>query len=333
MSNNNLVSILIPAFNAEAWITEAIVSALNQTWPYKELIIVDDGSTDRTFEIAKHFEGKNVLVFSQRHSGACVTRNNALYHARGNYIQWLDADDILAPNKIEEQMKVAKYHQQRYLLFSSAWGKFLNNMNKAKFNPTRLWQDMDPIEWIYEKLNSGYWMAIESWLVSRDLAERAGPWDIRLSMDDDGDYFCRVVAACKKIIFVPRAKSYCRRVNTRSLSSTTNLTEEKIESQMMSSYLQSRCLLSFENSPRTRTACIKEFHRVLILCYPEKERLFSKASEHIRTLGRIHIPSILSWKYSWINKLFGWKVSKKIICILLKINLFAHIYSEKWCRR
>ena len=97
-----LVSILIPAYNAERWIAETIQSALDQTSARKEIIVVDDGSSDQTLKIARRFACKTVSVVSQQNRGASATRNHALALSKGEYIQWLDADDLLGPTKIEE---------------------------------------------------------------------------------------------------------------------------------------------------------------------------------------------------------------------------------------
>jgi glycosyltransferase involved in cell wall biosynthesis len=73
-----LVSILIPAYNAEEWIGETIHSAIGQTWPRKEIIVVDDGSRDRTLEVARQFASKELPVVSKENQGAAATRNHAL---------------------------------------------------------------------------------------------------------------------------------------------------------------------------------------------------------------------------------------------------------------
>jgi glycosyltransferase involved in cell wall biosynthesis len=96
---NRLVSILIPAYNSENWIDETIISAINQVWPSKEIIIVDDGSKDDTYNCARKYESKNVILKRQDNRGACSARNTALELAQGDYIQWLDADDRLASDK------------------------------------------------------------------------------------------------------------------------------------------------------------------------------------------------------------------------------------------
>ena len=102
-----LVSILIPCYNAEKWLKYTIASVLGQTWPNKEIIIVDDGSTDCSLQIAKQYESNIVKVISQKNKGGSAARNKAFEYAQGSYIQWLDSDDILAPDKIEYQMKEA----------------------------------------------------------------------------------------------------------------------------------------------------------------------------------------------------------------------------------
>jgi len=99
-----LVSILIPAYNSEEWIAETIQSAVAQTWARKEIIIVDDGSRDRTAEVARSFASQNVKVVSTQNQGSSAARNFAFRLSQGDYIQWLDHDDLLAPDKIERQL-------------------------------------------------------------------------------------------------------------------------------------------------------------------------------------------------------------------------------------
>jgi glycosyltransferase involved in cell wall biosynthesis len=82
-----LVSILIPAYNAEQWIAQTLRSALGQTWPRKEIIVVDDGSSDNTAETARRFDSKEVSVVSVENRGAAGARNHAMQLAQGDYIQ------------------------------------------------------------------------------------------------------------------------------------------------------------------------------------------------------------------------------------------------------
>ena len=119
-----LVSILIPAYNAETWIADTIESAIAQTWPHKEIIVVDDGSTDGTLAIARQFESNEVRVVTQSNQGAAAARNKAFSLSRGDYIQWLDADDLLSPDKIAHQMRQRRRQGIERTLFSSPWASF-----------------------------------------------------------------------------------------------------------------------------------------------------------------------------------------------------------------
>ena len=100
---NPLVSILIPCFNNEAFVGEAIESALSQTYSNIEVIVVDDGSTDQSLDIIKSFE-KKIKWLSGPNRGACAARNAALKLSQGQFIQFLDADDLIDKQKISKQI-------------------------------------------------------------------------------------------------------------------------------------------------------------------------------------------------------------------------------------
>jgi glycosyltransferase involved in cell wall biosynthesis/peptidoglycan/xylan/chitin deacetylase (PgdA/CDA1 family) len=102
-----LVSILIPAYNAESWIRQSIESALTQTYSPKEVIVVDDGSTDGTAEIVRSF-GDRIRFEARPHAGGNAARNVLLELAQGEWLQYLDADDYLLPNKLLDQMRFAE---------------------------------------------------------------------------------------------------------------------------------------------------------------------------------------------------------------------------------
>src|SRR5260370_34034655 len=97
------VTIGIPVFNCERWVAIAIQSALNQTWPDKEIIVVDDGSTDRSSEICKSF-GSRILFVQQPNLGGNAARNQICRLSSGDWLQFLDADDYLKPDKIRSQL-------------------------------------------------------------------------------------------------------------------------------------------------------------------------------------------------------------------------------------
>jgi glycosyltransferase involved in cell wall biosynthesis len=113
---SGLVSILIPCHNAERWIGETIESALAQTWNAKEVIVIDDGSTDRSLEEIRKF-GSRVRFETGANRGGNPTRNRLLELASGQWLQYLDADDYLLPEKVGSQMNFLESHQEADIVF------------------------------------------------------------------------------------------------------------------------------------------------------------------------------------------------------------------------
>jgi glycosyltransferase involved in cell wall biosynthesis len=313
-----LVSILIPAFNSQQWIAETLHSVLAQTWNQKEIIVVDDGSTDQTLSVARQFETDGVRVITQKNQGAAAARNKAFSLSHGDYIQWLDADDLLAPDKIARQMEIADQRASKRTLLSSAWGQFLYRHHRAKFVPTALWQDLSPAEWLQRKMALNLHMQTATWLVSRELTEAAGPWNTELAVDDDGEYFCRVLLESDGVQFVPEAKVYYRASGAGSLSYIG--TNRKRQSQWHSMELHINYLQSLEDSPKVRDACVKYLQNWLIYFDPETPDLVKRAKEKAAELGGHLDRPRLSWKYSWIDAIFGWGLAKRTLFFLPRVK-------------
>jgi PST family polysaccharide transporter len=306
-----LVSVLIPAYNAQEWIGDTLRSVLRQTWPRIEIIVVDDGSKDNTIGIARQFEQYGVQVISQKNQGASAARNKAYSVCHGDYIQWLDADDLLAPDKISRQMDLALGGLSKRTLMSSSWGYFMYRPHRAHFITTALWCDLTPEEWLLRKMDQNIFMQTGAWLVSRELTEAAGPWDIRLLGDDDGEYFCRVLLASDEVRFVPEASVYYRAFRFDGLSYIGRF-PEKIEAHWLSMQLHIKYLRSLRDDEVTRSACLQYMRDNLIYFYPERSHIVQQAERLATELGEpLGVPQ-LSWKYSWIARSFGWMVTKPV---------------------
>lgn len=111
---DNLISIIMPAYNSAEFIRQSIESVMNQIYPYWELLVVDDHSTDGTREIVQSYADKRICCICQsKNNGVAVARNVGINAAKGRYIAFLDSDDLWLPNKLMKQisfMKKNKYH-------------------------------------------------------------------------------------------------------------------------------------------------------------------------------------------------------------------------------
>ena len=299
-----LVSILIPAYNAEGWISDTLRCAIAQTWEPKEIIVVDDGSTDQTLAVARKFESDQVRVYTHKNQGAAATRNKAYSLSKGDYVQFLDADDLMGPDKISKQMEALGGSTNRRILLSSSWGYFMYRYYRTKFTPNALWCDLSPVDWLVRKMQNNVFMQTACWLVSRELAEAAGPWDTRLLGDDDGEYFCRVLLASESVRFVPEAKVYYRASGTSSLS-YVGRSDKKLVAQLCSMDLHIRYIRSLEDSPRVHQACVTFLQNWLCIFYPDRPDLVKQMEDMAVSLGGTLRSPSLSWKYSWIAALLG----------------------------
>lgn len=312
---SDLVSILIPAYNSARWLHETVSSALAQTWPRKEIIVVDDGSKDDTLAVARQFESSNVKVVAQKNTGAPGARNKALSLAQGDYIQWLDADDVLHPEKIARQMAHADDGRRSLTLLTSSWGKFFHRTSKASFQPDSLWRDHAPVDWIVTRFTDNVWMNPAVWLVSRRLTDLAGPWDPRLakSGDDDGEYICRVAAASDGVKFVKDAVCYYRIGNVGSLNWNMETNESALESLLLSLQLATQTLIALEDSSRTRAAAVSHLKTFSSYFYGSGGDYFERLNTMAARLGGSLEPPRVGWKYYPLEVTLGPKVAKSVM--------------------
>jgi len=159
------------------------------------------------------------------------------------------------------------------------------------------------------KMRFNVFMQTSTWLVSREITEAAGPWDVRLLGDDDGEYFCRVLLASDGVRFVPDARVYYRAFRFDGLSYVGRF-PEKIEAHWVSMKLHIQYLRSFGDTPEVRESCLRFLRDSLIYFYPEHTQIIAEARELALELGEPLGSPPLTWKYMWLEKLAGWSMVK-----------------------
>jgi glycosyltransferase involved in cell wall biosynthesis len=217
--NTPLVSVIIPAFNAAPWIRESVNSVILQTYGKLEIIVVDDGSTDNTAVLLGEFSDPRIHVIRQPQSGAAAARNTGLSIAVGDYIQFLDADDLLSAEKIELQVHELGVRPPRSVA-SCEWMR-LDTQGIHSVPERSAWRLEEPIEWLISSLSGGGMMQPAAWLVPRAVIEATGLWNESLTLHDDGEYFARVLTNTKQNVFVEKARVIYRS-NPSGLSSQRN---------------------------------------------------------------------------------------------------------------
>ena len=290
---NPLVSIIIPVYNAEAYVSETIRSALDQTWVNKELIMVDDGSSDSSLLVIKGFEAENVKIFSQANAGASVARNRGLIEARGDYIQFLDADDLISADKITSQIEGLGGSQDHLAVCSTIYFTDGDNISKLPLPEPREWYHTgsnDPVDFLLklyagEEIMPGYGGMIQpnAWLTPRKLIEKAGPWNAFKCPDDDGEFFCRVILASKGIKFSSKGINYYRQYNNgKSLSAQKS--EEALKNVVLSIDLKYSYLKQRTTDPILDKIFARYYYWTGVTVYP-KFRQLSKTC--IRKAGQL----------------------------------------------
>ena len=319
LSMKPLVSILIPAYKAERWIAETIRSAIGETYARKEIIVVDDGSPDQTAAVARQFASKEVTVVSTDNQGAVAARNYAFSLCQGDYIQWLDADDILAPDKIERQVAAMKAGESRKILLSSSWAPFYYRTHKARFICTALCQDLTPADWLIHKMSGNLHMQTATWLTSRELCEAAGKWNSQMLSDDDGEYFCRVLLKSEGTRFVPGTGVFYRTVTTDRLSHIGN-SEKKRDAMFLSMQLHVQYLRSLEDSERVRKACLTYLQNWFHNFFPDRPDIVGRLQVLAAELGGELKAPQLRWKYAWMRHFLGWKAAQSAQSTIPKLK-------------
>jgi glycosyltransferase involved in cell wall biosynthesis len=321
-----LVSILIPAFNVEHFLAETIRSALAQTWSQTELIIIDDGSKDGTLALAKSFESANVKVIAQENRGASAARNLAWRESQGEYIQYLDADDLLAPEKLEVQLRRLAEEDPGGVA-TCRWGRFVDSPASAWFVHEPFWMDLSPVDWLVSCWARVSMMHPGAYLVPRLLTDRAGPWDESLSLNDDGEYFARVVLASRRVLFCSDAISYYRSEIPNSLSGIK--TPAAWHSAYRSLEKETRNLLQAENSLRTRQALANRFQEFIYAAYPDVPCLLRKAEHKVTALGGSSLTYIGGPRFSLVVTLAGWRCAKRLQRLGMRMKGLSRLLSGK----
>ena len=196
--NGCLVSILINAYNSERYIGEAIDSALAQTWPNFEIVVVDDASTDRTAEIIKSYADPRIrYIYSGRNQGIVGSRNHLLREAKGDFLTWLDADDIFLPDRVKAEVEFLQAHPDYAGVYSDILYFFDGQPDQFYRHIYEHWSGD-----VFGRLLEKMFITNSAFMMRRSVYGQLGGFNEATGMVEDWEYFLRMAHAGMKIGFL-----------------------------------------------------------------------------------------------------------------------------------
>lgn len=224
-ADKDKISVIIPVYNGARFIKEALESVLSQTFPVFEILVIDDGSTDNTKEIVISIPDKRIKYIWQEHQGVPASpRNTGLRIAKGDYIAFLDQDDIWLPHKLEKQMEIFKKNPD--ILVVSTNGYIFNQDRKGKRQMFNLFFNK---KISFKDMLTGCWVLNSSVLMKQKVIKLVGFIDENPQIigADDYDYWLRILNYKDKSIIAMKDKLIKYRFHQSNLSTSDILPHEE----------------------------------------------------------------------------------------------------------
>jgi glycosyltransferase involved in cell wall biosynthesis len=299
-----LVSVLIPVFNAAAFLAATLDSVLAQTWPNLEIIVVDDGSTDRSAEIIEQYRDRGVEVIRQDNLGSTAARNRAFAASNGAFVQFLDHDDLIDPDKITIQMR--RLIADPLSVASCEAGCFTRQPEETRFEPLATWSDLEPREFLTRNFQPCE-IVTAQWLIPRPIAEAAGPWNEALGVFDDREYLTRIVLAARWVLFCPGARCRFRIGNPGSLSQRPDWASRFAAIELC----QKHFLARFEDES-VRSCLAIDWQELAHACLPYDPGLAKESLARGKALHPIKVRPGGGSRFRVASSLLGWRMARRL---------------------
>lgn len=305
---NPLVSVIIPVYNKAAYIRQTLNSSLEQEYSNTEFILVDDGSTDGSFEILSEYYEKfpqRIILIDQENKGVSAAINKGIQSSKGEYIQFLDADDVLSPDKIATQIKLLE-GKSKSIIASCEWRMFKNSPKHSNSISYGVFRDFDSgLHLVLRFWDHQEMMQPASYMTHRSLIQKAGPWDESLIINQDGEFFTRVLLHADKVLYEPNGKVFYRTPEENNVSQQKS--EIAMTSLLKSYRSYEREVLAVQNTGKVRVALKKVYQKFIYDVYPQYPHLIEEAEGNIEKLGISQKTYIMGPKFQKLSKIFGFK--------------------------
>ena len=205
------ISIIIPTYNSESTIEETIASIQQQSFTDYEIVVIDDGSKDRTVEVVTNLTEPRLKLYTYENGGVATARNRGISHADGEFISFLDADDLWTPDKLESQIEALKRNPEAKVAYS--WTSIIDEEGKFLFSGPRFTFQGN----VYPQLlQTNFLLNASNILIHRDVLEVVAGFNPQLAYTADWDFYLRLAANFEFVAVTKFQNLYRQSANSMS---------------------------------------------------------------------------------------------------------------------
>jgi len=310
-----LVSVIVPFYNCGEDLNRTIQSIFQQSYKNIELLLIDDGSTDNSYEIASKYLSDSVKVLQIKNAGAAIARNIGFEASHGRFIQFMDAGDVLSLDKIKKQVEAIQDQVDRVAVCNYKTFTNENELQEKGFSDQShfIYSTDDTLDFLVN-LWGGYgernFIQTNSWLVPRSLIEKAGGWRAYRCPDDDGEFFARILLCSQGVIYTPGVFNYYH-VSATGDQLSQNKNKKYLQNTLLTIDLKHQYLLNKGFHPKINSAIASQYLAFAVSVYPENRILSEIALKRYKALGqKAKLPVLGGSMVEFCKKVLGWRIAR-----------------------
>lgn len=317
-----MVSIIIPCYNAARWLREAIDSCLAQTYRPVEVIVIDDGSTDDSLAII-HSYGEQIYHESWPNRGGNHARNRGFALSQGEYIQFLDADDYLLPDKIARQVKLLE-ETGADVVYSDWRHEYCHASGTRDLGPVVV---SGAHADVLEASLGNWWTANLSLLFRREAVDQSGGWDETVQVGQDHDFLISVALTGADIRYQPGCHSIYRRYGHVTVSTSNGLRWLESHQQILEKAEQ-RLVADGRLTANYRRAMAKSYFHVARNFYDIDRQRYRSLMDTVLRLDPEFLPQE-SPVYNWACRLMGFEKAEQLASMKRRFRIIPSSHVQE----
>jgi glycosyltransferase involved in cell wall biosynthesis len=311
-----LVSVIIPCYNAEKYILQTLESVFAQSYANYEIIVIDDGSTDESYEILQDIKHEKLRIFTQKNQGPSAARNHGMALASGKYLQFLDSDDLLLPEKIAKQVAILEVNDADVAYGN--WFKFETNPAGEEIITETIIRQIEGRADI--AAFTSFWCPPAALLYSKKIVDKIGTWNMKLPIIQDARFLLDAVLQGGKFVYADDfvAKYRVHQTGSVSTKSKTSFTKDCFENAKQVHQLW---LLDIQNGDLAKKDAIFQVYCQCIRSFSNLDVvLFEQSIREVENLINEKFVPQSPILLKFLSHLFGYRKAEKISSYYRKVK-------------